>query len=279
MMNVLDALRYRLTRPGAADLEGESLDLRGMPGPGRQLPPGLPLVVQDSILKRPSYREGDQYAPRDFGGEQNLPGDDPRNREYRLNDLLGFNEYMRRNSQQAWPEDSFATPLQPGQSPYATPEGPSPGMDTLPGGATRVSDTGGSVFDRGVEPQMSEFDRRLRAMGPNLPEYLPEQVWDSILNKPTYGEGQVIPGPRNPLMEQEAAAGAFRGPQRENELLYDRSQALGLLNPSVSEDQEPRSWALPEGDVWSSRPPGASPYASPLNQMMQLGRRAPLSMY
>jgi hypothetical protein len=80
-------------------------------------------------------------------------------------------------------------------------------------------------------------------------------------------------------MEQEAAAGVFAGPQRENELVYDRSQALGLLNPYVSEDREPRAWALPEGDVWSSRPPDVSPYASPLNQMMQLGRRAPLALY
>jgi hypothetical protein len=130
-----------------------------------------------------------------------------------------------------------------------------------------------------LQPAPSEADRRLQAMGQNLPEYLPEQVWNSILNKPMYDEGTRIPGPRNPLMEQEAAAGSFSGPQRDQQLPFNRAEALGIVNPNGDPWNDLSSRAVPEGGMWSTRPPGQSPFASPLNQLMQLGRRAPLSMY
>ena len=123
-------------------------------------------------------------------------------------------------------------------------------------------------------PQMSEADRRLQAMGPNLPEYLPQQVWDSILNKPTYGEGRVIPGPPNPLFEQEEAA--RRAPQRENDLdanvrYMDYLKRHGL-------------WAMPEGAevmrLGHFDQPAQPPFASPLNQMMiRPGSRVPAALY
>jgi hypothetical protein len=134
-----------------------------------------------------------------------------------------------------------------------------------------------------LQPAPSEADRRLQAMGQNLPEYLPEQVWSSILNKPMYDEGSVIPFSPNasstryqtegsPLFQQELQARPqFGGPQREQALVND----IGLGDYIKREGV----WAAPEADIWSSRPPGQSPFASPLNQLMQLGRRAPLSMY
>ena len=131
MMNILDALRYRLGGP-MSDTEGEPLDavtldmLRG--NLDRPLPPGLPLVVQDAIRNQPSYQEGGQFMAAPWSnpnvdevGEPDLPREDPERRDYRLNDLLGFNRWMRREGEWPVPEGATATPLSPGQSPYAAP--------------------------------------------------------------------------------------------------------------------------------------------------------------
>ena len=139
MMNVLDALRYRLGG-ATTDLEGERIDpgtlealgLRGggmlSSAPQSQLPAGLPLVVQDSILKRPSYQEGGRYmVPGPYYnpnmGEPNLPDDDPRRREDLLANELGFNRYLKREGGQVWPEaqTGFMRFREQGQSPFASP--------------------------------------------------------------------------------------------------------------------------------------------------------------
>ena len=121
MMNVLDALRLRLS---GQDLGEPSLDpaFRAQQQP---LPPGLPLVVQDSIRNLPAFQEGGQvmapeqyYAPN--MGEEVYGREDPRRRDYQLQDLLGFGRFLRQEGGPAVPESDFLTPLEPGQSPYAT---------------------------------------------------------------------------------------------------------------------------------------------------------------
>ena len=115
MMNILDALRYRLGAPSGTE---------GEPAIPRPLPPGLPLVVQDAIRNRPSYQEGGQFMAAPWSnpnaGEADLPRDDPGRRDYRLNDLLGFNRWLRREGEWPVPEGGMATPLPPEQSPSAT---------------------------------------------------------------------------------------------------------------------------------------------------------------
>ena len=107
-------------------------------------------------------------------------------------------------------------------------------------------------------------------LGTPLPPGLPLGVQDQIRNQPSYGEGMVIPGAPNPLMEQEAATGVFAGPQREDPLV----QALNdIRNMNRTEQAIPEGWGL------TSRPAGQSPFASPLNQLMQQGRRLPFSLY
>jgi hypothetical protein len=108
---------------------------------------------------------------------------------------------------------------------------------------------------------------------------LPEAVRRNILTQPGYGEGQIMaPSPwYNPAFNEEPWRAPNSPERRESRLSHDRSQALGI--PSIDPSDDPRFHALPEGDVWSSRPSDVSPFASPLNQLMQLGRRAPLSMY
>jgi hypothetical protein len=267
MMNVLDALRYRLS---GQDLGEPSLDPR-FRQQQQPLPPGLPLVVQDSIRNLPAYQEGGQvmapepyYAPN--MGEEVYPREDPRRRDYQLQDLLGFGRFLRNEGGPAVPEGDFLTVLPPGQSPFATPEGPSPGLDYLPGGATRISAGQGLLRGGQPTPQAMPSPEVLAAR---------QRAWQA--QQPQgYPEGQVIPGPRNPLMEQEAAAGAFAGPQRERTLMLDLAEALGLSDPYGDPWKDPRARAMPEGGMWSSRPADASPYASPLNQMLQ---RPPFGQY
>jgi hypothetical protein len=103
---------------------------------------------------------------------------------------------------------------------------------------------------------------------PALPEGLPDVVRQSILNQPSYGESSVIPGPYNPLLEQEMPA-RF-GPQRDEQL----RQGLNDVRNMGDEVQ-----AIPEGWGLTSRPAGQSPFASPLNQLMQQGRRLPFALY
>jgi len=127
MMNVLDALRYRL---GATDLEGEPLDpvtqemIRGS-----LVPPGLPLGVQDSIRSRPSYAEGETIpvpagryqSPDNPLFQQEWGAFQGRQREDRLNEDLDFGEYLRQRGQLAWPENSLPSGRPQGQSPFASP--------------------------------------------------------------------------------------------------------------------------------------------------------------
>jgi hypothetical protein len=107
-------------------------------------------------------------------------------------------------------------------------------------------------------------------MGPVPPSYLPEAVWDSLLNKRTYGEGEVIPGNRVPPRPPETILPSGHPDAREFQLNRD----IGFGNYLRQ-----GTWPMEEGDFGTMRPPGQSPFASPLNQLMQLGRRAPLAMY
>ncbi len=79
------------------------------------------------------------------------------------------------------------------------------------------------IWDDQVGPET--FPAALAQTGPlgqllewlrGRPAGLPDAVLRSILNQPSYADGQQIPGPRNPLMEQEL--GAFSGPQRGDAL-------------------------------------------------------------
>jgi hypothetical protein len=105
-----------------------------------------------------------------------------------------------------------------------------------------------------------------------LPPGLPLGVQDSILNQPSWSEGNVIPGPRNPLMEQEAALGVFNAPQREQPL----ADAIGIAEFLKHQD----IWPMPEGAyppaVGRENPPWATRLPSALNQLM---RRLPVGQY
>jgi hypothetical protein len=60
------------------------------------------------------------------------------------------------------------------------------------------------------------------------------------------------------------------GPQRENNLVND-------LNDTRDRENWP---VMREGEYASRRPPGVSPFADPLNQLLtRLGQRAPLALY
>ena len=139
---------------------------------------------------------------------------------------------------------------------------------------------GGSYAPAEGEMSLDELNRMIGApssRAAELPTWLPETVRNSILFGQSYGEGRTIPGPDNPLMEQELSA--FAGPQRDQQLPFNRAEALGLLNPYSDPWGDLSARAVPEGGMWSSRAPGQSPFASPLNQFLQLGRRAPLALY
>lgn len=127
---------------------------------------------------------------------------------------------------------------------------------------------------RQLDPSILEMIGR----GPqrSLPPGLPLGVQDQIRNQPSYGEGEIM-APGQWWNPAESDVLRMIGPQREDRLAFDRGQAQGILNPYVEDD--PLSRAMPEGGTWSSRPAGTSPFASPLNQLLQLGRRAPLAMY
>jgi hypothetical protein len=115
MMSVLDVLRYRL---GGGKSE-DPLDPGAFTATPRraQLPPGLPLNVQDSILYRPSYAEGDIKAPLPYWN----PALDPERHLFtgpQRSDLLNelwFNRFLK--GQGASPIDRppeqslFANPL------------------------------------------------------------------------------------------------------------------------------------------------------------------------
>jgi hypothetical protein len=105
---------------------------------------------------------------------------------------------------------------------------------------------------------------------------LPPVVQNSIRNQPSYGEGQIMAPSQwwNPAFGGQLQ---MSGPQREDRLLFDRGEARGIPDPDTS---NPWDRAMPEGGVWSSRPPGVSAFADPLNQLLtRLGQRAPLALY
>jgi hypothetical protein len=134
-----------------------------------------------------------------------------------------------------------------------------------------------SAGDRGTSQLDPVVQDMIRGnLGRSLPPGLPLGVQDSIRNRPSYGEGEIM-APEPWWIPSLGGQMQKEGPQRENTLLFDRQEALRIPNPGVPVD--PWSKDQPEGGVWSSRPPGVSPYASPLNQLMELGRRAPLSLY
>lgn len=110
----------------------------------------------------------------------------------------------------------------------------------------------------GLDPVTLDMIRG--SLGQQLPPGLPLVVQDQIRNQPSYGEGEIMAPERwwNPALGGQDQRS---GPQREDRLLFDRQEALGI--PGTSDAW---SWARPEGGVWSSRPPGVSPYASPPSQ-------------
>jgi hypothetical protein len=126
VMNVLDALRYRL---GSGLAWGESDDFALAPGGmqrSNQLPPGLPLNVQDSILNRPSYAEGDIKGPSTYWN----PGLDaerhlfagPQRTDPLFNELM-FNRLLREEGTGPIGErqTGYLTHRPPGQSLFASP--------------------------------------------------------------------------------------------------------------------------------------------------------------
>ena len=98
---------------------------------------------------------------------------------------------------------------------------------------------------------------------------LPEAVQRSIMQQPGYSEGGVM-APELWWNQAEGGQLQRRGPQREERLQFDRREALGIPNPDT---ENPWLWAMPEGGMWSSRPPGVSPFDSPFNQPLR--RRGP----
>ena len=113
-----------------------------------------------------------------------------------------------------------------------------------------------------LQQQMGRGDLLPRPQ-PTLPSYLPDTVRRSILDQPSYAEGQQMPGPRNPAMEQEY--GARFGPRREDELLAALGRA-GSRQNDVMPDAIPDAWL--KG--------GSYGYPSALNSMMG---RYPLALY
>lgn len=98
-----------------------------------------------------------------------------------------------------------------------------------------------------------------------------QRNWEAQQDSPAYDEGEIMApepwwnealGPEKHLFDEA---------QRNERLVRDLGDVGDVATSSTQ--------AVPEGSYLSSRPVGMSPFASPLNQLMQLGRRAPLSMY
>jgi hypothetical protein len=116
---------------------------------------------------------------------------------------------------------------------------------------------------------LPEADRRLRAMGPVPPSYLPDAVWDSILNRPVYDEQSNIPrriNPRN-YSDFDRELDPQRNPH-ERERLKDELDWKRFQFPQMD-------FPMPDGATAAPTP--LSPYSSPLNSM--LGRRGPFALY
>jgi hypothetical protein len=101
---------------------------------------------------------------------------------------------------------------------------------------------------------------------------LPEAVQRSIREQPSYGEGEIMaPHPwYNPAIEEHERILPLESPERRENALNNE---LGFSNYMRRESP----WAAPEGGVATSMPPGQSPFASPLNQLLQ--RRGPFALY
>lgn len=122
--------------------------------------------------------------------------------------------------------------------------------------------------DPARQPAMSLAEMMARAAQAGMPPRLPPSP---ILPR-SYGEGQVM-APEQWWNPAEGGQLQQLGLQREDRLQFDRREALGIPNPDT---QNPWSQAMPEGGVWSSRPPEVSPFASPSNQPLQ---RPPFGLY
>lgn len=127
--------------------------------------------------------------------------------------------------------------------------------------------------DRGGNPEMQE------SLSTPMPPGLPLVVQDALRRHRGYGEGEIMaPEPNyNPAFNEEPWRAPGSPEKRETPLMFDRSEALMI--PNTSMPRNPWERDMPEGGIWSSRPSNVSPFASPLNQLMTLGRKAPLAMY
>ena len=104
---------------------------------------------------------------------------------------------------------------------------------------------------------------------PGVSPSLPLVVQDSIGNRPSYGEGEIMAPSQwwNPAVGGQLK---MSGPQREEHLSFD-----------LSDTRDKGNWpVMREGEYASRRPPEFSPFADPLNQLLtRLGQRAPLALY
>lgn len=125
MISVLDALRYRLGGGESDDFALAPGGLTAMQRPN-QLPPGLPLNVQDSILNRPSYAEGDikglsTYWNPGLSAERHLFSG-PQRSDPLFNELM-FNRFLREEGTGPIGErqTGYLTHRPPEQSLFASP--------------------------------------------------------------------------------------------------------------------------------------------------------------
>ena len=132
-----------------------------------------------------------------------------------------------------------------------------------------MTDTEGEQIDPGILEALGMRSGRLLPQQP-LPAGLPLVVQDAIRNQPSYQEGgQYMATPwYNPGMAAE-------------EHLYEQPQRNAPLEQGIDDVRNMNRTDLDIAEGWglTSRPVGQSPYASPLNQLMQQGRRLPFSLY
>ena len=149
--------------------------------------------------------------------------------------------------------------LQPTQQPFGFGEGEAPSGAAL-------SPAEKAALLQAHQAYQAQMRRRQETVSG-----LPEAVQRSILQQPSYGEGEAILGPHNPLMEQEL--GARMAPQRENDLdanvrFADHLRRFGM-------------YAMPEGAypprLGHEQQPPQPPFASPLGPYLQ--RRGPFALY
>jgi hypothetical protein len=124
----------------------------------------------------------------------------------------------------------------------------------------------GTVFDRIAmrgPPATSQQDM------PSLQELMQQQrAWEARNQSPAYGEGEIMAPQQwwNPATDPEKHL--FDQPQRNENLVSDLGDVRDILKNSTQ--------AVREGSYLSGRPEGVSPFASPLNQLLQ---RGPFALY